>query len=62
MLVLVFVGASIAVASWAAVFLTGLAVVRYHVRIPAEERACVARCGASYRAYLERVPRSFIFF
>ena len=57
MLVTMFVGASLAVGSWAALALFVLAAVCYHFRILAEERSCLEIYGSAYEAYLERVPR-----
>jgi len=62
MLVLVFVGACLAVGSWTALLLFGLAAGFYHVRIMAEELSCRAMYGDAYRDYLERVPRYLPFF
>lgn len=62
MLVFVFLGACIAVGSWTALLLMTLAVVCYHFRILAEERACLAQYGEDYRVYMQQVPRYFIFF
>ncbi|MFN2285566.1 MAG: methyltransferase family protein [Anaerolineae bacterium] len=62
MLVLVFLGACIAVGSWTALLLMVLAVVCYHVRILAEERSCLAQYGEAYRAYMRQIPRYFVFF
>lgn len=62
MLILVFLGGSLAVGSWAALLLFALAAACYHFRILAEERSCIARYGDTYRAYLTRVPRYLLFF
>lgn len=62
MLVLVFVGGCLAVGSWAALSVFGMAVVCYHFRILAEERSCLLLYGEAYRDYLARVPRYFLFF
>ena len=58
-LMLVFLGACIAVGSWTALTLLALAAVSLHFRILAEERSCLARYGESYRAFMQRVPRYF---
>jgi protein-S-isoprenylcysteine O-methyltransferase Ste14 len=58
-LVLVFLGACIAVGSWTALTLTALAAVSLHFRILAEERSCLTQYGESYRAFMQRVPRYF---
>ena len=60
-LVLVFLGACIAVGSWTALLLLALAAVTLHFRILAEERSCLARYGESYRAFMRQVPRYFWF-
>jgi len=57
-----FLGACIAIGSWAAVVLLLTAAVFYHFRILGEERACLERYGEPYRDYLKRVPRYFLFF
>jgi protein-S-isoprenylcysteine O-methyltransferase Ste14 len=59
---LVLLGGAIAVGSWPAVF--GLALVRVfsHLGIVAEEEVCLKQYGEPYRAYMQRVPRYFLFF
>jgi protein-S-isoprenylcysteine O-methyltransferase Ste14 len=57
-----FLGISIAVGSWLATFLISIGIVLGHVRVLAEERACLAQYGVAYKGYMERVPRYFIFF
>ncbi|MBN1312440.1 MAG: isoprenylcysteine carboxylmethyltransferase family protein [Anaerolineae bacterium] len=61
-LVVMFLGVCIAVGSWAAVALFVIAVAFYHFRILGEERACLSSYGESYRDFMERVPRYFLFF
>jgi len=62
MLVLIFVGTCLAIGSWVALLLMSAAVVVFHYRILAEERSCLALYGASYREYMQRVPRYLLFF
>lgn len=62
MLVLVFLGAFIAAGSGIALILLVMAVLCYHFRILAEERACLSQYGDSYRDYMQRIPRYFLFF
>ncbi len=62
MLVLTFLGASLAIGSGIALLLMTCAVVCYHFRILAEERACLAQYGEAYRAYMQRIPRYWLFF
>jgi len=57
-----FVGTCVAIGSWTALLLFSVAAVFYHFRIRGEERACLESYGESYREYVERVPRYFLFF
>ena len=61
MLVTMFVGGCLAVGSWVALLIFGLASVCYHARILAEERSCLKTYGDAYGDYLRRVPRYFLF-
>lgn len=56
-LVLVFMGASLAVASWLHLGLLLILVVTYHFQILTEEEACKDFYGEEYQAYINRVPR-----
>jgi protein-S-isoprenylcysteine O-methyltransferase Ste14 len=58
----VLLGGAIAVGSWAVVLALAVARVFGHFSIVAEEEACAKRYGDSYREYLQRVPRYFLFF
>jgi protein-S-isoprenylcysteine O-methyltransferase Ste14 len=58
----VLLGACFAVGSWTAVLLLAAARVLSHFGIVAEEEICLKQYGDSYRAYLGRVPRYFLFF
>jgi protein-S-isoprenylcysteine O-methyltransferase Ste14 len=62
MAVLVLLGACIAVGSWLALIMLAAARVLSHWGIAAEEEICLKQYGESYRAYMERVPRYFVFF
>jgi len=57
-----FIGISIAIGSWIALALIILGVIGAHNKILAEEKACLEQYGESYRDYMERIPRYFIFF
>jgi protein-S-isoprenylcysteine O-methyltransferase Ste14 len=59
---LVLLGASIAIGSWAAVILWAAGHLFGHWGILAEEEICLKQYGESYRQYLNRVPRYFLFF
>jgi len=55
------VGISIAIGSWLALLMLLLGLVFTHLKILTEEGACLRQYGDSYRAYMERVPRYFLF-
>jgi len=59
---LILLGACFAVGSWAAVLMWVAARVFSHYGILAEEEVCLKKYGDSYRTYMERVPRYFVFF
>lgn len=58
----VLLGACIAVGSWPALVMLGAARVLSHFGILAEEEVCLRCYGEAYRAYMQRVPRYFVFF
>ena len=62
MLFVVFLGSCFAIGSWLALFMLMMSKVFQHLGILAEEEACLAQYGESYRAYMKRVPRYFVFF
>ena len=57
-----FLGISIAIGSWIALILIGIAILAAHNKVLAEEEACLQMYGESYRDYMERVPRYFMLF
>jgi len=57
-----FLGISIAIGSWPAFAVIILGVVGAHKKILAEEEACLKQYGESYKNYMERIPRYFLFF
>lgn len=57
-----FLGISIAIGSWTALIVTILGILGAHRKILAEESACLEQYGESYRDYMERIPRYFLFF
>lgn len=61
-LMLIFLGACLAVGSWLLVLAWVVLVCINHVRTLAEERLCLAQYGESYQAYMDRVARYFVFF
>lgn len=58
----VLLGGCIAIGSWTALLLLLAARVLSHFGILAEEEVCLQQYGDAYRAYMERVPRYFLFF
>lgn len=62
MISMAFLGISIAMGSWIALGLMGIGVLGGHVKVVEEEKACLEKYGESYREYIERVPRYFLFF
>jgi protein-S-isoprenylcysteine O-methyltransferase Ste14 len=61
-LFVLFLGICVAIGSWAAVFLLVVSRLLQHFSLLAEEEACLQRYGQSYRDYMARVPRYFLFF
>ena len=61
-LFILFAGMCLAVGSWPALFALAISRALQHFGILAEEGACLAQYGDSYRAYLERVPRYLLLF
>ena len=59
---IVFVGICLAIGSWLALFTLLMSRGLQHFGILAEEEICLKRYGKSYRAYMEKVPRYFLFF
>jgi protein-S-isoprenylcysteine O-methyltransferase Ste14 len=58
----VLAGACLAVGSWTALAIQIVSHLFTHLGILGEEDVCIRRYGDSYRAYLRRVPRYFVFF
>jgi protein-S-isoprenylcysteine O-methyltransferase Ste14 len=60
-LFLVLLGSAIAVGIWPYLGLVVLVGIIYHKQILDEEKACLEKYGDSYRGYMERIPRYFLF-
>lgn len=56
-----FLGISIAMGSWPAFALMMIGVIGAHLKVRAEEKACLQKYGEAYRRYMGRVPRYFLF-
>ena len=61
MLFVLFMGICVAIGSWLALLMLMISKLFQHLGILAEEEACLERYGDSYRAYMKRVPRYFLF-
>jgi protein-S-isoprenylcysteine O-methyltransferase Ste14 len=59
---LILLGTGIAGASWLMIVLVILFFVVNHSTVLAEERFCSDKYGESYRTYMKKVPRYFLFF
>ena len=57
-----WIGAGIALASWVILTANILMMLLIHVTTLAEERFCIDKYGNSYRDYMKKTPRYFIFF
>ena len=60
--IIFLLGICMAIGSWPALFALLLSKFFQHFGILAEEEVCLQRYGESYRAFMERVPRYFLFF
>jgi protein-S-isoprenylcysteine O-methyltransferase Ste14 len=61
-LFVLFLGMCIAIRSWLALLVLLMSRLLQHFGILAEEEACLRQYGDSYRGYMKRVPRYFLFF
>ena len=59
---LAFLGIGIAIGSWLAFSFMLLGMIGAHKKILAEEEACLEQYGDSYKNFMERIPRYFLFF
>jgi protein-S-isoprenylcysteine O-methyltransferase Ste14 len=57
----IFLGICLAIGSWAAFSALLLSRLFQHLGILAEEEVCLHQYGESYRAYMQSVPRYFLF-
>lgn len=60
-LFLALLGSAIATGIWLYIGLVVLVGIIYHKQILDEETACIKKYGESYREYMERIPRYFLF-
>lgn len=55
-------GIGLMTGSWLIILLNGITGIGLHIGTLAEERYCLEKYGDSYREYMSRVPRYFLFF
>ena len=60
-LFLVLLGSAIATRIWLYVGMVVIVGLIYHIQILDEEAACLKKYGESYREYMNRIPRYFLF-
>ena len=60
-LFLVLLGSAIAAGIWLYIGMVVVVGIIYHKQILDEETACIKKYGESYREYMERIPRYFLF-
>lgn len=60
-LFLVLLGSAIAARIWLYIGMVIIVGFIYHIQILDEEEACIDKYGDSYREYIKRVPRYFLF-
>ena len=54
---LIYIGISIACASWLFLLLTAIWIILYEILITPEERWCLEKYGNAYREYMDRTPK-----
>lgn len=60
--IIFLLGICVAIGSWVALFTLLMSKLLQHFAILAEEENCVKQYGESYRDFMKRVPRYFLFF
>lgn len=58
----IYIGIGIACASWLFLLLSIIFIIGQYISVPHEESLCLEKYGESYREYLKRTPRYFLFF
>ena len=62
MLTFILFGACLTIGSWSALLILGVSRVFNHISIVAQEQACIRQYGDSFKDYMTKVPRYFLFF
>ena len=60
-LFLVLLGSAIAAGIWLYIGIVVIVGIIYHIQILDEETECIKKYGESYRVYMNRIPRYFLF-
>ena len=60
-LLLVLLGSAVATGLWLYIGMVVMVSIIYHIQILDEETACIKKYGESYREYMGRIPRYFLF-
>jgi len=60
-LFLVLLGSAITTRIWLYIGMVVIVGLIYHIQILDEEAACIKKYGESYRGYMKRIPRYFLF-
>ncbi|MHA1510268.1 MAG: methyltransferase family protein [Promethearchaeota archaeon] len=62
MIFIAFIGICLCIGSLGAILILFISKIIKHFSVLAEEEACIALYGKSYKEYMEKIPRYFIFF
>jgi protein-S-isoprenylcysteine O-methyltransferase Ste14 len=62
MIFILFLGICMTIGSWLALLILVLSKVFAHFGILSQERACLEKYGDSYKEYMKKTPRYFLFF
>jgi protein-S-isoprenylcysteine O-methyltransferase Ste14 len=57
-----WIGVGIAAGSWILIICNFIMMIHMHIGTLSEEKFCIEKYGDSYKEYMERVPRYFLFF
>ncbi len=61
-LVAIMLGITLTIGSWIATILVASLTILGHLRIVAEEKACLDQYGESFQEYMQKAPRYLLFF
>lgn len=58
----IYIGASIACASWLYMLFSIIFIIIQYISAPKEEKLCLEKYGDEYRNYMKKTPKYFLFF